>query len=285
VELTSTQGLGDPDLESRWNQAFAYGGRTPPVGFDKQFNAPPEGLKVRAGRFTVSYRPVVDSANQLPADWVESLRLYLDTVDGVQFTISQPFFDEKLQQGCMVITATKADGSYLDNGLRFSGVIRSKVALGNPEDKDGMNQGEVYPLLAIRWETDPPVVDLPTVAATVLAGTQTTLLTGHVNDLRLTEVFVSLYYSTDFEGNEEYIASDTEGHPVESIPVTVNSDGTWSTQITWDTTGLPKGELWPGKNPGLWRIRWPLQGGPFHLGNHHRSERRIFRRTSVCRPE
>ena len=268
VELTGTLGSGDPDLESGWNQAFAYGGRTPPVGFDKEFNAPPDGLRVRAGRFTVSYRPVVDATGQLPDDWVESLRLYLDPVEGVRFTISAPFFDEKLQQGCMVITATKVDGSYLDNGLRFSGVIRSKVALGNPEDKDGLNQGEVYPLLTIRWETDPPVVDIPAVSPNIASGIQTTTLTGRVNDLRLKEVYVSLFYSTDYEGNEEYIASDPAGNPVESIPVAVNPDGTWSTRVTWDSSGLPSGDLWlyglVSEGPG----RTPVYGesaGPFRV--------------------
>ncbi|MFM8931471.1 MAG: hypothetical protein ACKOS8_06290, partial [Gemmataceae bacterium] len=268
VELTGTLGSGDPDLDSGWNQAFAYGGRTPPVGFDKQLNAPPDGLRVRAGRFTVSYRPVVDANGQLPDDWVESLRLYLDPVDGVRFTISAPFFDEKLQQGCMVITATKTDGSYLDNGLRFSGVIRSKVALGNPEDKDGLNQGEVYPLLTIRWETDPPVVDIPAVSPKIASGIQSTVLTGRVNDLRLSEVYVSLFYSTDHEGNDEYIASDPQGHPVESIPVAVNPDGTWSTRVTWDASGLPKGDLWlygvVSEGPG----RIPVHGesaGPFRV--------------------
>lgn len=268
VELTGTLGSGDPDLESGWNQAFAYGGRTPPVGFDKEFNAPPDGLRVRAGRFTVSYRPVVDATGQLPDDWVESLRLYLDPVEGVRFTISAPFFDEKLQQGCMVITATKVDGSYLDNGLRFSGVIRSKVALGNPEDKDGLNQGEVYPLLGIRWETDPPVVDIPAVSPNIASGIQTTTLTGRVNDLRLKEVYVSLFYSTDYEGNEEYIASDPAGNPVESIPVAVNPDGTWSTRVTWDSSGLPSGDLWlyglVSEGPG----RTPVYGesaGPFRV--------------------
>ena len=269
VELTGTLGSGDPDLESGWNQAFAYGGRTPPVGFDKEFNAPPDGLRVRSGRFTVSYRPVVDATGQLPDDWVESLRLYLDPVEGIRFTISAPLFDENLQQGCMVITATKVDGSYLDNGLRFSGVIRSKVALGNPEDKDGLNQqGEIRPLLSIRWETDPPVVDIPVISPTIASGIQTTTLTGRINDLRLKEVYVSLFYSTDYEGNEEHIASDPAGNPVESIPVAVNPDGTWSTKVTWDSSGLPSGDLWlyglVKKGPG----RTPVYGesaGPFRV--------------------
>jgi hypothetical protein len=244
VELTGPGG-GDPELESHWTQAYSYGGRTPPVGFDKQLNPPPEGLKVREGRFTISYRPMPDSSGRIAADWLESIRLYLDPVDSVSFKVSQPYFDAKTNKGWVVILASKDDGSFLEEGLRFTGVIRSKVALGNPEDSSGLNDGEVYPLLGIRWNTDPVVVDLPTIPDKIPSGIQTTTLTGHVNDPRIREVLVSLYFSTDYAGDQEYLTRlAANGNPAAEIPVMVNSDGSWSTEITWEASSLPKGELW-----------------------------------------
>lgn len=263
VRLSGPGGSRAPVLESTWNQAHAYAGITPVVGSGTQ-GPPPPGLQVRQGRFTISFQPVADPGHGLPADWLDSLRLDLEPVQGITFEVRQPFFDQKTGVGSILILTSKTDGSFLDPGVQFQGVLRSKVGLRSPQDSSSGG-----PVLGIHWVTDPSVVDRPSIASSIRPGVQTTHLTGHVNDPRLKQILVSLFYSTDLEGNQEYVATLADLHsPAESIPVPVNADGTWSVDIRWDALSLPEGNLWLYGMASDGPAQTPVYGesaGPFEV--------------------
>ncbi|MFM8495822.1 MAG: hypothetical protein ACKOEM_09900, partial [Planctomycetia bacterium] len=91
----------------------------------------------------------------------------------------------------------------------------------------------------------PALPGRPGVPGRIDTGTQTTRLTGRVNDPTLSTVRVSLFYSLDEPGEMEF-AMPLAGTllPATGIVVPVNPDGSWSVDIDWDASALPSGNLW-----------------------------------------
>lgn len=100
-------------------------------------------------------------------------------------------------------------------------------------------------------------------------GTQTTRLTGRVNDPTVTTVKVSLFYSLDAAGEMEF-AIPLAGtlSPATGIAVPVNTDGSWSVDIPWDASALPSGDLWiygQVDDDGVWVPVYGMSAGPFKV--------------------
>jgi len=229
---------GDPDLETAWEQAFAYQGTTPGIGSDQDGSAGPENLAVAQAIYTITFRPNVQSGQE---DWKESLRLYLNPVDGVRFQVGEAEFNPVTGTGSLTFVAKPTNGRYLPLGTSFTGVLRSKVELTDPE----AGEAGTYPDISCVWKTDLPTIDTPINPGSIHAGLQMTRLSGRVNDPRLKEVQVSLAYATSQKGETRYFVPLADGSgSAESILVPVNSDGTWSTDIRWDSSDLPEVRLW-----------------------------------------
>ena len=252
----------DPDLETAWEQAFAYQGITPGVGSDQDGNPGPADLRVTEAVYTINFRPVtVDSQT----DWLESLRLYLDPVDGVRFMVGDPGFNPVTGTASLTFVATATAGGYLPLGLQFGGVLRSKVELADATGADGATA----PLISCAWNTRPPVINSLVNPGTIDAGIQMARLSGHANDPRLKEVLVSLAYATDACGDNAYLVPQTgDAGFADSVPVPVNPDGTWSIDIFWNSSNLPDGQLWMlgGVRAGVMatEVR-SLAAGPFQV--------------------
>jgi len=100
-------------------------------------------------------------------------------------------------------------------------------------------------------------------------GSQTTRLTGRVNDPAITTVRVSLFHSLDEAGELEFpMALAGTLAPATGIEVPVNTDGSWSVDIDWDASSLPSGDLWiygQVDDDGVWVPVYGASAGPFRV--------------------
>jgi hypothetical protein len=115
----------------------------------------------------------------------------------------------------------------------------------------------------------PALPGRPGVPGRINTGTQTTRLTGRVNDPTLTSVRASLFYSLDEPGEMEF-AMPLAGTllPATGIVVPVNLDGSWSVDIDWDASALPSGDLWiygQVDDDGVWVPVYGESAGPFQV--------------------
>jgi|GEM_PF-6681038 len=115
----------------------------------------------------------------------------------------------------------------------------------------------------------PALPGRPGIPGRIDTGTQTTRLTGRVNDPTLSTVRVSLFYSLDEPGEMEF-AMPLAGTllPATGIVVPVNPDGSWSIDIDWDASALPSGDLWiygQVDDDGVYVPVYGESAGPFQV--------------------
>ena len=224
-------------------QGLEYTGQAPAVGTDSMENPAPANLNVVGAIYDLSFRPVVSGSGGLPADWLDGIRVDVEPVAGTVIRVGAPSFDAQLGLGHVTIEVDPASGSDLQDGLKLRITVRSRVELqGDENDFDNqLNSPDIRRI----WITPPPVVDRPKNPGLIGTGIQTTTLTGRVNDPRVREVQVTLFYSLDRQGNQESaMPLAGSGLPALDIPVPVRPDGTWSVDIAWDPSELPSGDLW-----------------------------------------
>ena len=238
AQLFSPIAMKDPQIVASWTNAFDYSGALPPIGADPQIGIPTVGLNVTKANFSVEFKPIVAPGQTLPGDWLESLRVYLQPMPGVDFILGLPVFDSSTNTGRIEVIATPAKGTrFLPAGAIIQGTLRSKVALGGLNDL-------VSPDVSASWAGLPSEVDRPDVPAIIDNNPRVVRLTGRVNDPRHRQVSVSLYHSETESYGDGAIVSMANGKMASGVPIDVQPDGTWSVDINWDPSTLPSGKMW-----------------------------------------
>ncbi len=247
IELASASIQGPSngsDMKATWIQAKEYRGFLPQVGSDQNGNLIP-GLDVTRARYSISFRPAT-SELPLPEDWAESVRIYCDPLVGASLLVRRPIYDQatnlwSIEVDCVPENSTTIGDKILTPGLAGKITIRSKVDLvGETLDLGGMDSPDIH----ASWFSPPSSINKITIPSTIGTDLRKTTLSGKVHDSRITEVTVSLMVSLDKERRTEIAATLENGQQAENIVVPVGQDGTWSTEITWDPSKLPSGNLW-----------------------------------------
>ena len=232
------QNPGQLQIDSSWNTAFEYGGTLPAVGTDAQTGLPIADLNATQATYVIHFKPKPAEGQSLPADWLDSIRAYVPAVTGAEVQVGRASYDEMSQTGSIEIDLLPTGGAtFLLSGIVPEVILRSKIAL------TGLN-GYGQPDVAGQWAAKPSEIDKPVIPAVFGTGLRTTTLTGRVNDPRHKQVRVALFYSRDEAGNNEHLTTLADGSQAMNIPVTVQDDGTWSVDVTWDPSNLPGGHLW-----------------------------------------
>jgi hypothetical protein len=247
--LVAGQNTKQLQIDSSWTTAFEFGGTLPAVGTDAQTGLLIDGLNSTDATYTIQFTPVLADGQSLPADWLDSIRAYFPNVPGVLVQVGKASYDKNSQIGSIKIDLTP-DGTstFLSSGIEPQVVLRSKIELRGIA-------GEGLPNVSAQWSALPSEIDKPVIPAVFGTGLQTTKLTGRVNDPRLKQVSVALFYSTDEAGSKEHLATLADGNGAMDIPVMVGPDGNWSVDITWDPSQLPSGSLW--------LYGWVDESGPY----------------------
>lgn len=234
-----------PDIESTWNGAFEYIGKLPAIGTDS-LGQTIANLNVVRAKFLFSFKPQLDVNGQLPEDWLQSIRIYVDPLPNTTVQIGVPTYDPAKQLGSVLVTfrpenGTNYGGKYIPSSLVPRATIRSKVELIGTDNSLGIQS---YPDVQASWWAEPPEIQAVVVPNTIGTGLVVTTLSGRVNDPRITEVQVGLFYSLDKAGELEHQTTLANGESAVQIPVAVRPDGSWSVDVTWDSSKLPSGNLW-----------------------------------------
>lgn len=234
-----------PDTESTWNRAFEYSGNLPAIGTDS-FRQTIPNLNVVKAKYLFNFKPQIGANGQLPEDWLQSIRIYVDPLPNTTVQIGIPAYDPEKQLGSILVTLRQEDGTnhsskYIPSSLVPRATIRSKVALVGTDDSFGSLPS---PDVQAYWWGEPPEIQAVIVPNTIRTGLVVTTLSGRVNDPRITEVKVGLFYSLDKAGELEHQTTLANGESAVQIPAVVQSDGSWSVAVTWDSSKLPSGKLW-----------------------------------------
>ncbi len=250
----------EPNIEATWTRAFAYDGILPGVGTDTDGH-PISGLNVTRAKYILSFRPK-ETGTALPTDWVESVRVYADSIPGTDLRIGLPAYDQASDLWSITLTYKPQDlttigRKFITTGLSGKITIRTKVELdGVKEDQFG---GLDSPDIASSWWAAPSEIEPPQVAPVIDATEQVTTLSGRVHDPRFKQGTVALFYSTDSAGQNKQIAPLMDGTPAIDIPVTIQEDGKWSVDIHWNPSKAPTGQIWlfgwlqdEGPNPAIY---------------------------------
>jgi hypothetical protein len=260
VVLTRTSGSPNDPLEanSEWTRARSYSGAVPAIGTDENGTVI-SGLDVTRAKYVVTFKPNIAPGESLPADWLDSLRVYASEIAGTTVQVDRPTYDAVNNVGAIMVTYfpnalprvptnqftvinnPSNPSDFITKGLVPRFTMRSKVALAGFSDNPG---GTDSSDVSASWWTLPLEVEKPYIPAEIGSAIRTTTLQGKVHDPRTTSVNVSLYYSLDEAGDREFPATLADGQSAVEIPVDVRPDGTWVKTISWDPSRLPEGPLW-----------------------------------------
>ncbi len=233
-----------PEMEANWTRAVAYSGNLPAIGTDQEGSLIP-GLEVSRARYFISFRPETHGL-PLPEDWAESIRIYTDPLAGAELLVGRPTYDQATDHWTIELTCRPESHSSIGNkfltpGLTGKITIRSKVELvGDKEDLGAMASPDIH----ATWLGEPSEIEQVAIPQIIGTDLRITTLTGRIKDPRITEVKVTLFYSLDEAGEREHSTTLANGELARDIVVPVLPDGSWATDITWDPTLLPSGNLW-----------------------------------------
>ena len=235
----------EPDIEATWTRAFEYSGKLSAIGTDSNGQAI-ANLNVLRAKYLFSFKPQLNANGLLPEDWLQSIRIYVDPLPDTTVQIGIPSYDAEKQLGSVLVTfrpenGTNRGGKYIPSNLVPRATIRSKVELVGSDVSFG---SPVSPDVTATWRAEPSKIEATVVPDILGTGLVVTKLSGRVYDPRITEVQVSLFYSLDKAGELEHRATMANGEPAVQIPVVVQPDGSWSVDVTWDSSNLPSGKLW-----------------------------------------
>ena len=234
-----------PDMKAFWTRAFEYRGELPAIATDS-LGLTIANLNVVRAKYLFLFKPQPDANGQLPADWLQSIRIYVDPLPDTTVQIGVPSYDAEKQLGSVLVTfrpqsGTNHGGKYIPSSLVPRATIRSKVELFGSDDSFG---SLVSPDVTATWWAEPSEIEATVVPKTIGTDLVVTTLSGRVNDPRITEVQVGLFYSLDKAGELEHQTTLANGESAVQIPVAVRPDGSWSVDVTWDSSKLPSGNLW-----------------------------------------
>lgn len=235
----------EPEMEAFWTRAFEYRGELPAIATDS-LGLTIANLNVVRAKYLFLFKPQPDANGQLPADWLQSIRIYVDPLPDTTVQIGVPSYDAEKQLGSVLVTfrpqsGTNYGGKYIPSSLVPRATIHSKVELFGSDDSFG---SLVSPDVTASWWAEPSEIEATVVPKTIGTDLVVTKLSGRINDPRITEVQVGLFYSLDKAGELEQQVTLANGDLAVQIPVAVQSDGSWSVDVTWDPSKLPSGNLW-----------------------------------------
>ena len=255
-----------PEMQAVWQWAYGYTGQLPPVGTDVKGQAISR-LNVTRVKYNIAFRPKAGA--QLPADWLDSIRIYADPLFGTDLQVGLPTYDKSIDLWSVVLTyrplgLTSIGSKFIAQGLTGGLTIRSKVELTGMQIDD--LGGTDSPDISASWWAAPTEIEAPQLAQVLDTAARVTTISGRVHDPRFKRVSVSLYYSTDEAGLQQHITTRTDGTPAMDIPVDVQPDGSWSVDIQWDPGKVASGQLWlygqvndDGPNPPIYSISTPFR--------------------------
>lgn len=256
----------EPDMEANWLQAFEYSGNLPATGTDSNGQTI-ASLNVTRARYLFSFKPQAIPNGALPADWLQSIRIYVEPIPGCTAQVRMASYDAEKQLGQVEVTfrpegSLAIGGKYIASNLIPRATIRSKVELVGSDESFG---SLASPDVTAIWWAEPSEIEAPIVPETIGTDLITTRISGRVHDPRFEEVLVGLFFSLDEAGDLEFQAPLANGEPAIGIPARVQADGSWSVDVTWDPTKLPSGNLWlygwvddNGPNPPIYGDSTPF---------------------------
>ena len=259
-----TRNGGDPsdplEAASEWTPARSYTGSVPAIGTDENGVVIP-GLNVGRAKYLVTFKPDIAAGETLPADWLESIRVYASPIAGTTIQVDRPTYDAVNKVGTVLVTyfpiaiprvSTRIfsiiheptnPADFINKGVVPEFSIRSKVPLaGFKEDLGGSNSPDV----SASWWGLPHKIEAPEIPSVIGSSLRTTTVTGKTDDPRITNLNVSLFYSQDSAGAQRFPITLADGQSAVVLPVLVRPDGSWSATFLWDPSRLPEGDLWLG---------------------------------------
>ncbi|MFM7128790.1 MAG: hypothetical protein ACKO0V_05475, partial [bacterium] len=225
-------------LRSVWKPAFEYGGAMPGIGTDPVTGLPMKNLNIRRASYSIEFKPVNNSDQPLPADWLESIRISVDSIPGVKTVVGQPSLNPITQIATVNVELTTSSREGLVPLSAVPAVfVRSKIPFSG---KGGIG----LPDVSAQWFSDPTEINRPSIPQVISSASRITTLSGRVTDPRIKNVAVALLYSSDPDRYDQHAVTLINGNQAMELPVAVGDDGHWSIDIAWNPSIIPSGPLW-----------------------------------------